>query len=133
MRRKLADLTLETRLEQLQKDLRLLDRLTRTVHRKAIASDDNTAWGHLLIKCLERRSAYLSLDGPTTTNLHVAVEATRRPSTSEALKNALAHMVKQGTLSRETQEKIRPYGFLPTTAADPPSDEFPEPSEASDT
>ena len=41
-------------MEAFQKDLRPLDQLTRVVHRKALASDDNTDWGHLHLKCLER-------------------------------------------------------------------------------
>jgi hypothetical protein len=49
-------------MEAFQKDLRLLDQLTRVVHRKALASDDNTDWGHLDLKCLERRAAMLGLD-----------------------------------------------------------------------
>jgi hypothetical protein len=44
-------------MEAFQKDLRLLDQLTRVVHRKALASDDKTD-----LKCLERRAAMLGLD-----------------------------------------------------------------------
>jgi hypothetical protein len=83
MKRKQQALTPEGRLEAFYKDLRLLDRLTRVVHKKALVADDNTAWDHLALKCLERHAV-----GPVRTDLHLVAEM-KRPSTSEALLSAI--------------------------------------------
>src|SRR5215831_4865197 len=104
MKRKRQELTAEGRLEAFYKDLRLLDQLTRAVHKKALAADDNTAWGHLDLKCLERRAAMLGLDSPRQLDMTV-VAAQQRPPTFDLLERAFDALVAQGEISEESQQR----------------------------
>src|SRR5215831_10390504 len=106
MKRKRQELTPEGRLEAFYKDLRLLDQLTRAVHKKALAADDNTAWGHLDLKCLERRAAMLALDCPTRVDMTMVAEL-KRPSTLDALRRSIDRMVAEGRISDESKGSRR--------------------------
>jgi hypothetical protein len=126
-RKKRDPLSVEGRLAAFNADLRMVNKLLRVTYRRAVAQDDSAAFGHLFEKLAARKSAMLGLDSPTKTDVHVLAEV-KKPTTSEALHRAIEHMVKQGQLSQETQERIRPYGFLPEPdskiipSADVPSD-----------
>ena len=111
-RKKRDPLSVEGRLAAFNADLRMVNKLLRVTHKRALAQDDSSAFGHLFEKLAARKSAMLGLDSPTKTDVHVLAEV-KKPTTSEALHRAIEHMVKQGQLSQETQERIRPYGFLP--------------------
>ena len=57
----------------------------------------------------------VGLDAPR--QLDMTLEVRTQRSTADALRASIERMVAQGKLSPETQERIRPFGFLPKADA----------------
>jgi hypothetical protein len=128
MKRRLDDLSPESRLEVFRKDARLLDRLTRVVHKKALAADDNTAWGHLALKCLERRASMHGTDAPSRVDMAVVAQ-TERGTSTDALYDALNSLAGEDGVSEESRAMIRATGgYLPEPELQPEPDPELEPS-----
>jgi hypothetical protein len=79
---------------------------------KALEGDNAAV--HAEVKVLERRSRMLGLDAPR--QLDMTLEVRARTSTPDPLRQAIARMAAQGKISPESQERIRPFGFLPEAA-----------------
>jgi hypothetical protein len=107
------ELTKEDRVRIFFNDLQKLDELLEVVHRKAL--DGDPAAVHAEVKVLERRSHMFSLDAPR--QLDMTLEVRTQRSTGDVLRASIERMVAQGKLSPETQERIRPFGFLPKADA----------------
>jgi len=105
------ELTKEDRVRIFFSDLQRLDELLEVVHRKAL--DGDPAAVHAEVKVLERRSRVVGLDAPR--QLDMTLEVRTQRSTADMLRASIERMVAQGKLSLETQERIRPFGFLPST------------------
>jgi hypothetical protein len=121
------ELTPRARMKAFEEDLRALNELSVTVHRKAVEGDN--AAGHLDLKIRERKAAMFGYDSPVHHDMMMIVEH-RRPSTSQALLNAFEHLVASGEASEATKEHIRQLGgHLPKpTTAEPTEQEQTEPT-----
>ena len=119
------ELTKEDRVRIFFSDLQRLDELLEVVHRKAL--DGDPAAVHAEVKVLERRSRMVGLDAPR--QLDMTLEVRTQRSTADMLRASIARMCADGKLSPETQDRIRPFGFLPSAApANGDSSKLTEPS-----
>ena len=66
----------------------------------------------------------VGLDAPRQLDMTLEVRAQR--STADMLRASIARMCAEGKLSPETQERIRPFGYLPNADA-PAAEDAPNP------
>src|SRR5215471_563538 len=105
------ELTSQDRMRAFREDLHALNELATIVHQKAIEGDN--AAGHLDLKIRERKASMFGYDSPQRYDMTLIAE-TKRPSTADAIRRAFDHLVSQGKISDESQQRIRALGgYLP--------------------
>src|SRR5215472_4238947 len=105
------ELTPQDRMKAFREDLRALDELAATVHRKAVEGDN--AAGHLDLKIRERKASMFGYDSPQRYDMTLIAEM-KRPSTLDAIRRSIDRMVAEGRISDESKQRIRALGgYLP--------------------